>query len=75
MDSKKISATLKPEKAHEIDSAAARWAARLDRGLSPDEEHDLQVWLLGDTRRLGAFAKARAVLARTERAIALGAWL
>lgn len=57
----------------EIDERAAEWVARLDRGaLTADEEAALETWLAHDTRHLGAYAKARAVLVRTERARALG---
>ena len=61
------------ETAKEIDAAAADWAARLDRGvLSPEDEVRLDAWLAGDSRRVGAFAKARAVALYSERARALG---
>jgi transmembrane sensor len=57
----------------EIDDAAAEWAARVDRGaLTAEEESALETWLAGDSRHLGAYAKARAVSVRTERARALG---
>ena len=59
--------------AKEIDAAAAGWAARLDRGvLSPEDEARLDAWLAADPRRVGAFAKARAVALYSERARALG---
>jgi transmembrane sensor len=55
----------KCETAAEIDAVAAGWTARMDRGpLQPDEERDLQAWLAGDQRRLGALARAQAVLVR-----------
>ena len=61
------------ETAKEIDAAAAEWAARLDRGvLSPEEDARLEAWLAGDSRRAGAFGKARAVSLYSERARALG---
>jgi len=60
------------ETARQIDEAAADWAARLDRGLSPAEEHALDAWLAVDVRRVGAFGKARAISVHTERAQALG---
>jgi len=61
------------ETAQEIDEAAAQWAARLDRApLTADEERVLEAWLAGDVRRVGAFAKARAVALHAERARALG---
>jgi transmembrane sensor len=57
----------------EIDDRAAEWAARLDAGELPaNEQAELNAWLDEDARHLGAFAKARAVLAHTERARALG---
>ncbi len=61
------------ETAKEIDAAAADWAARLDRGvLSPEDEARLDAWLAADSRRVGAFAKARAVALYSERTRALG---
>lgn len=61
------------KKSLEIDDIAAAWAARLDRGpLSKEEESALQEWLTRDSRHLGAYARARAVLASTDRARALG---
>ena len=56
-----------------IDAQAAEWAARVDNGpLSAEEQGVLELWLAGDTRRLGAYAKARAVFAHVQRARALG---
>jgi transmembrane sensor len=63
----------RPETSSEIDEAAALWAARVDRGLSAEEERALEAWLAADVRRAGAYAKARAVALHTERARALGA--
>lgn len=57
----------------EIDAAAARWATRADAGLSPPDRAALDGWLAGDPRRLGAYARAAAVLAYADRAKALGA--
>lgn len=60
------------ETSREIDQAAAQWAARIDRApLSSAEEATLEIWLAGDPRRLGAFAKARAVALHSQRAAAL----
>lgn len=59
------------ETAREIDLDAADWAARVDRGLSPDEERALDDWLAADLRRLGAYGKMRAIAVHTERAQAL----
>ncbi len=57
----------------EIDDLAAEWAARIDAGaLTLEQKAALDAWLDADTRHLGAFAKARAVAAHTERARALG---
>jgi transmembrane sensor len=58
--------------AQEIDLDAADWAARVDRGLSPDEELGLDAWLAGDPRRVGAYGRVRAISLHTERARALG---
>ncbi|HUO23563.1 MAG TPA: FecR domain-containing protein [Caulobacteraceae bacterium] len=60
------------QSAKEIDEAAALWVARLDRGLSAEEDLALQAWLADDIRRLGAFARMRALSARTERSAGLG---
>lgn len=59
--------------AKEIDSVAADWAARLDRGvLSETDDRTLDAWLAQDPRHAGAFARARAVSLYSERAKALG---
>lgn len=59
--------------AKEIDSVAADWAARLDRGvLSEADDRTLEAWLAQDPRHAGAFARARAVSLYSERAKALG---
>ncbi len=56
-----------------IDAQAAEWAARVDGGpLSSEEQAALDAWLEADARRLGAYAKARAVFAHVQRARALG---
>ena len=58
--------------ARSIDRDAAEWAARLDSGtLTPDEENTLHHWLAGDTRRLGALARAQALMATPEIALAI----
>lgn len=59
------------ETAQEIDLKAADWAARVDRGLSPEEERVLDAWLATDPRRLGAYGKVLAIAAHSERARAL----
>lgn len=44
-----------------ISEVAARWAVRSASGaLSPDEEHELAVWLEADPRHRGAYVRARA---------------
>src|SRR5687767_14255530 len=61
------------ETSHEIDAQAAEWAARVDRApLSGGEQAELDAWTAADVRRLGAYAKARAVFAHARRARALG---
>ncbi|EGF91176.1 fecR family protein [Asticcacaulis biprosthecium C19] len=62
----------KHQTASEIDATAADWAARADRGLTPAEDAELDAWLGEDPRRAGAYARARAVSAYSERAAALG---
>ena len=59
--------------AHEIDAAAAGWAARVDRGpLSGGDQDRLQAWLDSDVRCPGAYARMRGLALNTERARALG---
>lgn len=61
------------ETASQIDDAAAAWAAKADRGpLDGDHQAALDTWLSGDSRRLGAYARALAVNAHFDRAAALG---
>lgn len=51
---------------------AARWAVRLDASaLSPEEQAELEQWLVGDERRRGALLRAQAVLAYLDRGRAL----
>ncbi|HUO20993.1 MAG TPA: FecR domain-containing protein [Caulobacteraceae bacterium] len=58
----------------EIDKAAALWCVRVDGGrMSDADARDLDAWLEADVRHRGAFARAQAVMARAERARALGA--
>ncbi|MGC6329431.1 FecR family protein [Rhizorhabdus sp. FW153] len=62
------------ETSSEIDDHAAQWAARVDRSpLSSEEQRNLEIWLAGDSRRVGAYAMARAALVRVDAARALGA--
>ena len=61
------------ETSADIEEAASAWAARLDRApLADGEQQALAAWLAGDTRRLGAFARAQAMLLRLDAAQALG---
>lgn len=60
------------ETAAEIDEAAAFWAARIDRGLTPQETDELDRWIADDRRRDGALARAEATWLHAERARALG---
>lgn len=61
------------ETSAEISSAAADWAARVDRGpLSEAEEAQLAAWRAADKRRDGAYVRAQAILSRFDRAQALG---
>lgn len=61
------------ETSAEIDEAAAEWALRIDDvALSREEQAELDNWLQGDVRRVGAFARAQAVLIHAKRAKALG---
>jgi transmembrane sensor len=55
-------------KNQEIDRVAADWAARKDlRGLSIEEQAEFEAWLASDSRHLGAYGRAEAVLCRLER--------
>lgn len=61
------------ETSAEIDDAAAQWAMRLDEaGPRETEQTEFEQWLEGDIRRVGAFARAQAVLVHVRRARALG---
>jgi transmembrane sensor len=60
------------ELAREIDEAAFDWAAKVTRGLTDAERAELDRWLEGDSRRLGAFVRAQAAWIHGERASALG---
>ena len=67
-----MTTTTHRQTAKSIDRDAAEWAARLDAGtLTPDEENTLHHWLAGDTRRLGALARAQALMVNPEIAQAL----
>ena len=59
--------------AHLIDTEAAQWAARIDRGpLEPAQERMFHIWLNEDVRSAGAYARMRALSLTTQRARALG---
>lgn len=60
------------EKASEIEDVATEWVARAERGLGAEERVELDAWLEGDSRRLGAFVRAQAAWVHAERAAALG---
>ena len=60
------------ETSRQIDQNAARWAARTDRGLTAEDEVELNDWLDADPRRLGAYMRMRAISIHSERAKALG---
>lgn len=60
------------EKASEIQETATAWVTRAERGLTAVEQGELDRWLEGDSRRLGAFVRAQAVWIHAERAAALG---
>jgi len=52
-----------------IEDAAVAWAVRLDLApLTPSQRAELDAWLAADPRRLGAFARARAVMVYADRA-------
>ena len=57
---------------NQIDTQAAQWVAREDRGpLTPHESAQRQAWLAADRRHWGAYARAQAVFAHSGRARAL----
>ena len=59
---------------NEIDRQAAEWAARRDAAALPvAEQAAFDAWLTADSRHLGAYARAEAVLATLERVGAAGA--
>ncbi|MBN8831094.1 MAG: FecR domain-containing protein [Sphingomonadales bacterium] len=63
----------KRETSSEIDDAAAHWAMRIDEAVLDDaEQAAFDTWLRADVRRIGAFARAQAVLVHVKRAKALG---
>nr|WP_295106438.1 FecR domain-containing protein [uncultured Caulobacter sp.] len=60
------------ETASDIEDAANLWAAKAERGLTAEDRRQLDQWLEGDSRRLGAFVRAQAAWIHAERAVALG---
>ena len=58
----------------DVDSEAAAWAVRLEAGeLSDADRHDLELWLEGDVRHVGALVRAQAVWVDLDRVAALKA--
>jgi len=63
----------KRETSSEIDAAAADWALRMDEAaLDGKQQAKFERWLSADVRRVGAYARAQAVLVHVKRAKALG---
>ena len=60
------------EHASEIEDVATVWATKAERGLTAEDRAELDQWLEGDSRRLGAFVRAQAAWIHAERAMALG---
>lgn len=50
-----------------ISQAAFDWLVRVDGGLSPAEQAELQAWLDADPRHYGAYIRAKAVFAQGRR--------
>ncbi|WP_297510318.1 FecR family protein [uncultured Caulobacter sp.] len=60
------------ESAADIEAAAARWVVRVDRdGQDADLRAELEAWLSGDRRRVGAYARAEAAWSHLDRASVL----
>lgn len=57
--------------ARDVDEAAAGWAARQDRGLTPEEQTAFEAFLAADARAPGAYARMRAMALASERARSL----
>lgn len=56
----------------EIEAAAAAWAVRAaERPLTSDEQSQLDQWLAGSSRHLGAYVRAQAIWSDTDRVAAL----
>jgi ferric-dicitrate binding protein FerR (iron transport regulator) len=56
------------ETSAEISDSAERWLARVERGLTDEEQVLFQAWLAGDVRRRGAFLRAEAAMHLIDRA-------
>jgi transmembrane sensor len=56
------------ESGRTIDAAASIWVVKIDRGLCETESAKLEDWLAGDTRRMGALARAQAAWVHADRA-------
>lgn len=62
------------ESAADIEADAARWVVRVDRdGDDPGVRAELEAWLAGDRRRVGAYARAEAGWRSLDRAAVLAA--
>jgi transmembrane sensor len=60
------------ESAADIEADAARWVVRVDRdGQDPGVRAALDAWLIGDRRRVGAYARAEAAWTHMDRASVL----
>lgn len=60
------------ESAADIEADAARWVVRVDRDSeNPALRAELQAWLAGDRRRVGAYARAEAAWTHMDRASVL----
>jgi transmembrane sensor len=60
------------ETSDDIQSVAAAWAVRLDRGeLTPEEQLQLEAWLDADVRHVGALARAEAIWCDLDRLAAM----
>lgn len=72
-NNKSMTSMAERETSAEIDAAAALWAVRVDGdALSAEAKGKLEAWLAADVRRLGAYARARAMLVEAGRVKALG---
>lgn len=57
----------------DIESRAAAWVIRSSEGpFSDAEQHELDTWLAGDSRRLGAYVRAQAIWVDVDRVAAMG---